>query len=363
MTFNFEKDFTGKDVNEDDLKEKIKDIVDSILDETFTTPEKRVSIQRGERLNFACPYCGDSYGDSYKKRANIYYNGYTFHCYNCGKHTSALVFFKDFKKDIDSSEKIFLHNVSSEASARKAVSLQKAYTYYIDFDNMNRYALDRDIFLKKYRLVDAKYNTHIREYLNGRCQYKMENFAYDVKKDQLYILNLTNIGKVVGYQVRNFKFGPKYVTHELSDIYKHIGIEISDDEKEKFEEANRLSCCFGISTTNFNRDIIVTEGPLDSFLVDNGMCVCGLKKTFPFDLANIKYMYDYDVAGSKKTLEVAKTGKKVFMWRKYCEAAGIEKVGDKLDWSDAVKMQEGREGGVLSPDKFFTENKYDLYYI
>lgn len=359
MTFDFDK--LGK-IDENDFKEKIKSLVGDILEKNFADSiEKQKYVDRSERLNFACPYCGDSYSDDHKKRANIYYKEYGFHCYNCGKHVSLETFLSDFGKSVDSSEKVFLHDVKLSAQARANSASQKAYEYFIDFDMLNTYAIDKQQIMSKYHLVEAKLNSKIREYLEKRCQYDMSKFAYDPKTERLYIFNFTDKGKVIGFQVRNFKYSPKYVTHDLEMIYKKLGINIPDDEK--FQEANKLSCCFGLSTTDFRKDVIVTEGPLDSFLLKNGMCMCGLKRQFPFDLSNIKYMYDFDKAGLKKSLEVAKEGKRVFMWKKYCEAANIEKVGDKLDWTDVVVEQKSKSMEVISPENFFTTSKYDLYYI
>lgn len=359
MTFDFDK--LGE-IDEKAFRDKLKGLVQDILDRSFPgTYEKRRIADREERLNFACPYCGDSYADDHKKRANIYYKEYGFHCYNCGKHVQLDEFLKDFGKDIDSSEKVFLHDIKKKTIERANIAQQKAFEYYIDFEMLDKYAIDKGQIMRKFRLVEAKLNSKMREYLEGRCQYGSEKFAYEPRNEKLFIFNFTKSGKVLGFQVRNFKYSPKYVTYELEMIYKKLGLDIPDNDE--FREANKLSSCFGLNTVDFGKDIIVTEGPMDSFLVDNGMCVCGLKKAFPFDFANIKYMYDYDLPGVKKSLEIAKTGKSVFMWKKYCEAAGIEKAGDKLDWNDAIKLQQGREGGVLSPDAFFTSNKYDLYYI
>ena len=38
----------------------------------------------GDKLNFACPYCGDSAHDSKKKRGNLYPERGFYKCYNDG---------------------------------------------------------------------------------------------------------------------------------------------------------------------------------------------------------------------------------------------------------------------------------------
>jgi predicted RNA-binding Zn-ribbon protein involved in translation (DUF1610 family) len=38
-----------------------------------------------KRLNFACPYCGDSEKVRTKKRGNVWLNTLIYRCYNCGE--------------------------------------------------------------------------------------------------------------------------------------------------------------------------------------------------------------------------------------------------------------------------------------
>lgn len=45
--------------------------------------------RHGDRLNFRCPYCGDSKKDKLKTRGWFYYKTDSFNCFNCGKSDSA----------------------------------------------------------------------------------------------------------------------------------------------------------------------------------------------------------------------------------------------------------------------------------
>ena len=57
------------------LFEKIKASTSSILEEKFRdNPEKQDIVNRNNRINFACPSCGDSKWNKSKKRGNIYYS-------------------------------------------------------------------------------------------------------------------------------------------------------------------------------------------------------------------------------------------------------------------------------------------------
>ena len=63
----------------------ISDFVNSVLKNAF--PNNRFKQQLNEdedKLNFACPYCGDSENDVSKKRGNIFIKTGTYKCFNDG---------------------------------------------------------------------------------------------------------------------------------------------------------------------------------------------------------------------------------------------------------------------------------------
>ena len=80
--------------------------VESLLKTQFNGYKAEVKFNR-DRLNFSCPYCGDSI-NGHKKRANIYWKNLMFHCYNdgCKKHTNYVSFLKDFDFSINSRDEI-----------------------------------------------------------------------------------------------------------------------------------------------------------------------------------------------------------------------------------------------------------------
>ncbi len=78
--------------------EKIEQVVSEILVREFTDSHGKQNVFRcGNRLNFSCPYCGDSH-DSRKKRGNFYLDTLAYKCYNggCGVFKDLISFFKDF---------------------------------------------------------------------------------------------------------------------------------------------------------------------------------------------------------------------------------------------------------------------------
>jgi hypothetical protein len=229
---------------------------------------------------------------------------------------------------------------------------------------LNKYALEKEIIFKDYGLVDIETpaGNWIRKYLNGRNQYNMNTFAWDPKYSRLFIFNLTKENKVLGFQVRNFKNSAiKYVTHTLEMIYKKHEIEIPISDE--FSEVNRLSFLFGMNTTDFGQSIIVTEGPLDSFLIPNGMSVCGTNNDFPFELDNILWLYDSDDSGNKKAIERLSNGEYVFLWKKYIKDLGLNVFTTKIDYTDIVKFAKVQKKNLLPLRDYFSNNKYDIYYV
>lgn len=362
------KDFEFKiniesSIDESTFHKKVLNIIQDILNASFSNFEKRKIIDRNERLNFACPYCGDSVKDIFKKRANVYKNGYNFHCYNCGTHVTFENFIKDFGKSIEGKEIVYVRNLRDQ---NKQESFQRHYidnSYFFNEAVLKKYAIEKNIIFDKYNLVNINSQSAnwIRKYLFDRNQFELNNFGWDQKYKRLFIFNLIKENKVLGFQVRNFKSNVKYITHTLEMIYKYL--DIKHEKNEEFLEVNKLSFLFGLNTTDFNAPIIITEGPLDSFLIPNGMSVCGINNEFPFEIANLMWMYDCDPPGTKKAVEKIMNSEYVFLWKKYIKDIGFDTFAKKIDYSDIVKFARINNKNLLPLNDYFSNNKYDAFWI
>ena len=85
-----------------ELKDKILNKLQNILHNEFHGEKARIK-QGYDRINCACPYCGDSADNVYKKRGNVYWKTLMYHCYNCGKHTNVISLLKDFKSGLNNA--------------------------------------------------------------------------------------------------------------------------------------------------------------------------------------------------------------------------------------------------------------------
>jgi hypothetical protein len=343
-------------VTTEELGQKVKISLQSILNNRFDHYEKRTIDPKHGRLNFACPYCGDSYQDSHKKRGNIYTDkGFYFKCYNCGKYRGILGFLRDFKIDVSADEIVLAKELQKNAPA---MIRNVDPMVFLDKNNLLNFAIEREEIERKYKLVPLD-RSKIYIYLQKRLQPDMTKFSWSEEKQQLYIFHLIpETTKVLGYQIRNFKYQPKYMTWKLSKIYEDFGIEVPDE----VYEIDDISTIFGILTLDFSKPVTVFEGPLDSFLFKNSAATCSSNIDFPIELGTLRYMYDYDKAGKTAAMEKIQKGTPVFLWRKLLADTGIQTI-NKMDLTDFLVYCKRK--GIKPPrlGNYFSNNRYDIYDI
>jgi len=353
---SFSFSFEPKDVNPTELQAKIYSGIQQILEKRFSEQEKRRISEKSGRLNFACPYCGDSYSELHKKRGNVYLENYGYHCYNCGKHTSIRGMFKDFSQRLNPEELIYLQSQQADYSPTTKtidpfVFLDKGLIEKVSF---SRQKLDEFYGAEP---IDGK---KIFWYLKKRIQPEFTKFSWDERKERLFIYHIIpNTDKVIGFQVRNFKSSPKYMTWKLTRIYEDLGVLPS----EEAIEIDKISTTFGIMALDFQKPITVFEGPLDSFLFKNAVATCSSKIDFPLEMGSIRYMYDYDIAGREAALEKLSAGYPVFLWKKYLQDAGIPHNNKKIDLTDLLIYAQRKAIRLPRLGEYFSADRYDSYWI
>lgn len=352
-----------KEINTDEFISKVETQIIEILTKRFPNNSAKQQIApKVGRLNIACPYCGDSSTDHWKKRGNLYLESFDYHCFNCGHHTNYEKMAKDFSKDIDISEINFLRETSAKASANRSVSGNLDPSLFMQSDIAEKWAVDRVELILKMGCTEAR-GTSIETYLRKRLQFDMDKFAWNAKAQKLLIFNLTaDKKKVIGFQIRNFKAQPKYLTFKLERIYQEIlGLEIPEDQD--FAYTNKISTTFGIFNIDINKPITVFEGPLDAFLFNNAVAVCSVKNDFPFDL-NVRWMYDYDSAGKEAAIKRIKTGEQVFLWKKFLNTFQSEiNTSKKIDLTDLMVFTIRQKLQIPNFENYFSTSKYDVYWI
>jgi transcription elongation factor Elf1 len=360
-TPNLKYELENIDLNSDDIKSFVLDI----LKERFVSGTKTKIDVFEDRWNFACPFCGDSSGDSGKKRGNIYLSDFHFHCFNCGEHQNLMWFFKRFDVDVKSGYVTSFVEKSKKESGDIGFKTNSSerISDILGTDIIDA-AIPKELFMKKLNLVSIQESKKGMSYLLNREQRDFRNFAWDTKKNLLYVLNLDYTKeKIIGFQIRRFNTnGPKYLTYEMSAMYKalHIGYD-----EHLMKRLDPLSTTFGCLSVDLYSPITVFEGPMDSFLMPNSIALCSLQRKPPFITQETRFMFDYDRPGIEKSVSYLKEGMSVFMWSKFfIENLGLEQYLDKskVDYSDIV-IYASKHNKNFNYNKYFTNNYLNALWI
>ena len=358
MTYNFE---LNDEINALDIKNHVLDI----LKERFVGGSKTTIEFFDDRWNFACPMCGDSTTDSTKKRGNIYLNDYHFHCFNCGEHRSLLSFLKRFDRDFRSGSVLsFVQKTKNEHGDLGFTNNSSERVSDILGQDITEYAIPKDVFFDRMGLKEIQNSKRGMAYLLGREQKNFENFGWDERRSTLFIFNLDYTKqRILGYQIRRFsENGPKYLTYEMSAMYKELGIGYDEELMKRYDP---LSTIFGCLSIDLSSPITIFEGPLDSFLLSNSIALCSLNKKPPFMTMHTRFLFDYDKSGIEKSLQLLKEGNAVFMWYKFfSENIGFEHFMDKtkVDFSDIV-IYAKKINKKIDFNQYFTNNYLNAIWI
>lgn len=349
-----------------DVRTRIINKIARVLSLNHSHQEKRNYLESRGRLNFACPYCGDSTTSPRKKRGNLYWNDLYFHCYNCGQHQPLDKFLNDFGQEFEGSDQITIINYIKDN--KKGFSLGESLDFHL-FEKINKLALSFDELTLGFNIYPINYLTYrAYPYLKSRLlHHKTENFAYDPRKKELYVFNLNNKNKIVGFQVRKLDssgYGPKYRTYNIQRIYDHLKLKLSVSD-EDLDQINKISMLFGILQVDLSREFTVFEGPIDAMFMNNSIGLTGVKKQIAdFDeIPTTRYMFDNDIEGKSKMIEKLKKGQYVFMWDKFIKDFNINRKKVK-DLNDLIQYEYNKKTGCLSNiDNYFTNDELDIVFV
>lgn len=353
------------EIRQEERVDLILPLLRDLLIERFGQQSQKSKVKVGrERINFACPYCGDSHTNMQKKRGNIFIGTLSFHCYNCGTHRTLNSFLKDFSRLPSGWTKINQLAIDSIANivSHKSVDTERVLDAMFDED-LTKHLFDREEVKKRLCLVEAK-GSKMEVYLEKRLQRDMNRFLWDPKKHKLFILNLSGSDRVIGWQVRNFgKYadnGSKYLTYKWSKACEAMG---TTSDVAGVDVLDKLSYTFNIFNVDFTRPITVFEGPLDSFLFPNSIALASLHTRVPFESESFRYLLDFDKPGQDKAMEFLKEGRTVFLWKNFLKDNDIRINRSKVDWTDVMVYCYLNGKKITNVSSYFTDNKYDVVHI
>lgn len=340
-------------------KDGIVEKIQEVLDDNFSESEKRHILEYEDRINFACPYCGDS-DNTRKKRANIYLANLSFHCFNCDKHTDYLGFLRDFGVSAGST-------IETAYTAKKTAKKQREYTYDIGlFRKIEELSFTRAQIRAMFRLREIC-GGKIYDYLKNRCLGNhLDKFLYNDYRNELYVLNLTHSKKVCGFQIRSFDPNfAKYRTYNIEKIYKKSNMEFPVTGDAEIAALNQTSMTYNLTRTRLMDIVYVFEGGIDSFFLPNSIGLCGVGRNFELveSLPKTRYFFDNDSAGYERTIQKAREGKNVFLWDKFLNENGFDK---KIkDFNDLIVylVRNRIKFDFTDIEKYFSDDPFDIVYL
>jgi hypothetical protein len=326
----------------------------------------------GTRLNFCCPYCGDSHTDAKKKRGNFYTNWLYFKCYNggCGQYVDIIEMIKNFKVSANmtpeeiTSAKLRIA-ASREASKQEMILRHELSLNALTNTDFEKVLVPRKDLMNTLGLMEIHPKSPTGIYLLKRCQTPDKRFAWDPKRKRLFIFNLDPTSEwIFSLQTRQFESnaGNKYLTYNLSGIWLKMMGNKDEEFLTSIRPLDQISTVFNVLNINFNDMITLFEGPLDSFLFGNSCAMCSVNNDWPFDVDNIRWFQDNDDAGRKKALDVINTDKSVFLWKNFID--DFELHGKKIkDYNDIVVYQKANNIDFGDLEKYWSTHKYDGIFL
>lgn len=354
------------EMKQEDFRKTIYDMLVALLEREFPDdPAKRRIRIHSDRWQFACPVCRDSAHDHYKKRGNFIFESgpffNSFKCFNCGTFMSIDRFFKHFDMNIglDATAYIKINRSENAMFFKPKTSFAESM---FNREEMNEKAIPVQTIMNILGCVPVSPATPTAyNYLAGREQYQLYHFLYNDRIKTIYILNTTEKGGVISFQSRNISptyHGPKYVTVDLKRLHSQIlkdGVEISDI-------MNSLSMLYNLYMINADKPLLMTEGPMDSYLLPN--CIASLGSTKHVDIGlPLWYVYDSDNAGTSQAARKLENGSHVFMWEKLKSEYNLP-VRKKWDINDfMIWCRKSEHKPPVSWSRFFTDDALDILEI
>lgn len=308
---------------------QIPDFVSDVLKKAFPGNKLKQTINDDDdKLNFACPYCGDSHDDNSKKRGNLYFKTNSYKCFNdgCLKWTPLAKFISEFAMKYS----LEIPNLVEEKETKKINLSNIKRGFLIEFlmnPRVKDSLLDFKELASRFFLMSCKEaprDSLVGKYIDSRNLRSLPAFEhscyYDSREDKIYIFNLDlRSGKVLGLSIRRIDdySGPKYNIKNYSEFKKNgLVSNIDDDTIIKIDTINNY---FNILNINFNKPIVVLEGQIDAMFLTNSIATTGVTKSKSIldtivSKKNALILFDNDFAGKSESFKLLKNGYRVFLW-------------------------------------------------
>ncbi len=289
-------------------------------------------LEKFNRVNnntyrFRCPLCGDSQANKSKTRGYLYVkkNTIRFHCHNCGASMGLPFFIRqlderlyyEFVKEKITEQKPIVDEMTAFVNKMKKPNFIKD-TPLNELKKVSQLSPDHPV--KKY--VDSRkippgvhyklfYAPKFKKWVNSMIPDKLGEKAPE--EPRLVIPFLDQNKNLFGFQGRSFDPNAgnlRYITIML------------DEEKPRI---------YGLDTVDTSQTIYVTEGPIDSMFLPNGIATAGGDILTEIRLTSlpkerIVIVYDNEPRNPDTVKKIAKcieSGYKVCIWDSKIEQKDI----------------------------------------
>jgi hypothetical protein len=370
---------------------KVHSFVADLLKKRFPNDRIRQAVlDSGDKLNFACPYCGDSKTDAKKKRGNLYPTRGFYKCYNdgCSVKVDIPKFVSHFAlkyglgvPDVTRVDTQWTH----QTSVKKRGSLIELLLNKRTSSSL----LQLDEIVERFALTlckDADPDSQVGQFVQRRHLTSLPIFDsccyFDSRDDKIYLFNLDlKSRKIVGFAVRRINsdsYGPKYLIKTYSEL-KKTGL-IKGISEETLADIDTINNYFNVFNINFTKPIYVTEGQIDAMFLKNAIATTGVSKSKLLlenllSKSNALIFFDSDLAGKKQSIELIKKGYKVFLWNKVmadlrvkhkdssAEIRALKDVNDLFIFMKSKDNELDFEKFNKFVAEYFSESALDLLYV
>lgn len=307
-----------------------KYIVNEFVEEKIYEHILGEKTKSSKKINFRCPFCGDSKKSKKKKRG--WYNKETlcFYCYNCNLRLSATKFVAALEnKPLDEVKKVLLkRNLTLEPRAKlfeqtekKVIVPNSKISIKLEWVDLNK-SPEASSIIQRRKILEAPFIP------------KNWKLYFDTKTNRIVIPWIRK-GEMVYYQLRSiYKDDPvKYLFPE--DVPKDIlGLDNID---ETFPY------------------LFLVEGAFDSIFIKNGIAIGGV------------FLTEYQ----RKLLEPYTNFKLVWFFdNQYCDQTGYEKSIEKLNkkesvfiWDPTIKEKDANDYILSKNENPFQNSDFLLQHV
>ena len=264
--------------------------------------------------NFSCPICNDSHKNIHRARGYLFSKNQSllFTCHNCGVYKSFSNFLKDLAPDLytDYLKDIYLEKYTSIKEETTELPELKIINEVPQLNQLPSimdlrvghsariYCEARKIPLRY--LFKIKFTSNFNDWVNTILPEKLPTFS---GVPRIVIPFLNEKSGIIGFTGRSIFLYPFTQLRYITIMLDH--------------EAPKV---FGLDTVDKNKTVYITEGPIDSLMIDNAIAMAGSDFQDIFQPENCVVIYDNEKRNKEIIKRLEKTIKKgygVFIWPKY----------------------------------------------